>query len=233
MDRVLMLLAFIAAAEGAILVQNNSAEVVIELYNEKLDFFATFLSPDAVDALIHRPENISLNTTEALRYAWIPYTTLKGEIETWCIGVENTIPILDDSHSRVERGRLLAHLVAAELSKMQKLLNAIVLRKEPSKFYAQVLKAQSILKEALSEIHAATNNIYNRGQMLATCKRFMYPPPTTTTPTTTTTTTTKAPLPPKSVDKLKKSKSAAGLTKPHYIFTTLFTTLCLLGYFAM
>ncbi|XP_031778212.1 uncharacterized protein LOC100678552 [Nasonia vitripennis] len=119
MNKLYLIFSCLIAAEAVL----SRAEVVVDLYNEKLKFFDSFLSPTGIDGLILSAENISLETVQSLRHASVPYTSLRGEIISWCTEVNNTyIPeSLDQSSSLL----YFATNVREELKRMRRHFDSI------------------------------------------------------------------------------------------------------------
>ncbi|OXU31809.1 hypothetical protein TSAR_002024 [Trichomalopsis sarcophagae] len=96
MGRVhLILSCLVIAAEAVLSAQQYRASLILDLYNEKLNFFDSFLSPSGVDGLLLSEESVSFDTVKTLRQASIPYTTLRGQIISWCTEVNSIIDGLD------------------------------------------------------------------------------------------------------------------------------------------
>ncbi|XP_017850476.1 uncharacterized protein LOC108605317 [Drosophila busckii] len=96
----------------------NSVAVILDLYNEKLNFF-DLLSPSGLDELRRSTENITLETFEKLQYARISFTSLSGEILKWCTSLNNTVVVEDINLDSSTEDFILKYHVTDELKKME------------------------------------------------------------------------------------------------------------------
>lgn len=127
----------------------NKDTVVLDLYNEKLNFFETFLSPQAIDGLKPLSDRIAFNTKENLRSAAISYSTLRGAIISWCTEVKNTITAVSNSSNILQSRQTFTSTVHTALTDMKRYFGVIAADFSESKqedFEAKVTISKGVPK---------------------------------------------------------------------------------------
>lgn len=116
----MLICTFIVAAVAA-----DRSSDLIDFYNEKLNYFDTFLSPSGVDSLLLSPENIPFESIRTLRKAWIEYTTLRGEFITSCVEVNNTIVHPHTTQALIQNQQTMISKVHSKLNELKELFDSI------------------------------------------------------------------------------------------------------------
>ncbi|XP_017835520.1 uncharacterized protein LOC108594893 [Drosophila busckii] len=103
----------------------NNVAAILDLYNEKLNFF-DLISPNGLDDLMYRTtENVSLETFGTLDKARISYTSLSGEILQWCTALNNSLVLEGEVPDSNPDDQFLTLHVTKELEKMKEYYDSI------------------------------------------------------------------------------------------------------------
>lgn len=124
MNTVNFIFLCLLAVKAVFSVGEDRAAKTVDLYNKKFHFFDSFISPNAIDNLLFPPNQVSYETVKSLRSAWISYTSLQGEIISWCTEVNETVEELNARLIQSEKN--FTSKVYTELNTMKAYFDSIV-----------------------------------------------------------------------------------------------------------